>query len=110
MKTQKINADNIHDSASFHKSFKETLGFPNFYGNNMDAWNDCMTSLDSPEDGMSKITVDKGDILVLEIENAASFKKRCPEIYMDLIECTAFVNYRRMEKGLLPVLTLSFYS
>ncbi len=110
MKTVAINADDIRDSASFHNLFKEMLGFPEFYGNNMDAWNDGMTSLDSPDDGMSRITVDKGDILVLKIENAESLKNRCPGVYMDLIECSAFVNYRRMEKGLLPVLTLSFYA
>jgi len=35
--------DAITDWASFHDVFMHTLGFPDFYGRNMDAWIDCMT-------------------------------------------------------------------
>jgi hypothetical protein len=43
-----IPADRITDWESFHSVFKQALGFPDFYGRNMDAWNDCMTYLDDP--------------------------------------------------------------
>src|ERR1700733_14148302 len=89
-----IPADRITDWESFHSVFKQALGFPDFYGRNMDAWNDCMTYLDDPPSGMTNVFVAKGDLLTLRIDNAADFQKRSPEQYSALIECSAFVNYR----------------
>lgn len=54
----------------------------------MDAWNDCMTSLDAPDDGMSSGHVAPGDILGLRISGACDLKERCPEIYDALVECS----------------------
>jgi hypothetical protein len=73
----KIPAEKIHDWASFHDVFKSTLAFPSFYGSNMNAWIDCMTSIDSADDGLSKITVAPGSILILHIEEAFRFRDRC---------------------------------
>jgi len=101
-----IPTDRITDWDSFHSVFKEVLGFPDFYGRNMNAWIDCMTYLDEPPSGMTNVSVAKGDLLTLRIDNAADFQKRCPELYAALIESTAFVNYRRIEVGEEPVLTL----
>ena len=35
---------------------------------------------------------------------------RCPGIYDALIECSAFVNWRKIDIGNEPVLLLAFYS
>jgi hypothetical protein len=51
----RIDGSQLTDWESFHKVFAGVLGFPAFYGNNMDAWIDCMTSLDTPDDGMTTI-------------------------------------------------------
>jgi RNAse (barnase) inhibitor barstar len=51
----RIDTTKIRDWASFHEVFSEAFGFPDFYGRNMDAWIDCMTSLDDPAAGMSRI-------------------------------------------------------
>lgn len=75
----------------------------------MDAWNDCMTSLDAPEDGMTAIHAPPGGVVVLELVHREEFATRCPELYADLVECAAFVNWRRMERELGPVLCLSFF-
>jgi Barstar (barnase inhibitor) len=104
-----IDGNKITDWESFHDWFSNTLGFPGFYGRNMDAWNDCMTSLDNPDDGLSSVHVTPGDVLVLCIAEAQSLKQRCPEIFDSLVECSAFVNWRRIEKGDKAVLALSFY-
>jgi len=48
-----VPVEKITDWPSFHDVFQETLGFPKFYGRNMNAWIDCMTSIDTPEDGLS---------------------------------------------------------
>ena len=103
-----IDCDRIVDSTSFHDVFAETFGFPWYYGRNMDAWIDCMTSLDDPEDELTAIHAPAGGVVVLELIHRKEFASRCPELYADLVECTAFVNWRRMEIGLGPVLCLSF--
>jgi len=106
MRTVTIPVDKIADWPSFHYIFQGELGFPDFYGRNMNAWIDCMTSVDAPLDGLSTVTVEPGEILVLRIDGPFEFRRRCPEQYDALIECTAFVNYRRVEVGEPPVLAL----
>jgi len=108
MPTIKIPTRQIVDWASFHETFSRIMGFPSFYGKNMDAWIDCMTSLDSPKDGMTKIHCIPPDVVVLHLEDVKNFKSRCPEIYDALIECSAFVNYRKLESKEPAVLALAF--
>lgn len=103
-----IVARHIVDWPSFHAEFDRLLSFPDFYGKNMDAWIDCMTSLDRPEDGLTGIHVGKGQVLKIEIDDVDDLKKRCPEQYAALIECSAFVNWRRNEAGESSVIALSF--
>ena len=104
-----IDLDEIHDWPSFQAVFKRVMGFPDFYGTNMNAWIDCMTRVDAPEDGMSNVHAPRDGVLVLTLISVADFKKRCPEIFDTLVGCAAFVNYRRLEKGDPPVLSLSYH-
>ncbi len=103
-----IDGSRIIDWNSFHDVFAEAFGFPEFYGRNMDAWVDCLTYLDEPEDKMTKVHVGSGHVIVIQIQHAMEFKQRCPEQYAALIECAAFVNWRRIEMGEEPVTALSF--
>lgn len=107
-KNIQIDGNRITDWISFHDYFSEVMGFPQFYGRNMNAWIDCMTSLDAPDDGLSLMHVAQGDVLVLCVSNAGSLKQRCQQIYDALVECSAVVNYRRIETGDQAVLALSF--
>lgn len=84
------------------------MGFPDFYGENMNAWIDCMSYLDE-DDGMTNITIEKGSVLTLQLENVKDFSIHRKEIYDTLIESSAFVNYRRTSIGELPVIALSFH-
>jgi len=103
----RIASDQIKDWESFHSVFQTAFGFPDFYGRNMDAWIDCMTYVDDSSCGMTNISVGQGELVALRIDDdAPDFEQRCPEQYRALIECTAFVNYRRVEVGQSPVLTL----
>jgi len=43
-----IPTHRITDWDSFHDVFAEILGLPGFYGRNMNAWIDCLTSADEP--------------------------------------------------------------
>ena len=106
----KVDCSRIHDWASFHDEFARVFGFPGFYGRNMNAWIDCMTSLDAPNDGLSEIHCEPGHVVTLQLDGAAEFKVRCPEQYSALLECSAFVNFRRLETGQAAVLALSFYA
>lgn len=106
MPTVKIDGSRLSDWAAFHDVFAEALGFPDFYGRNMDAWIDCMTSLDAPEDGLTSVHGSGTDPVVLHIQNASSVP---PELFEALSECAAFVNWRRIEVGEPAILALSFW-
>lgn len=104
-----IPAERIKDWNTFHDVFAKTLGFPHYYGRNMNAWIDCVTYADEPGTGMMRVTVGAGDVLTLHIDKADSFARRCPEQYNALIECAAFVNWRRIENGERPIISLAFH-
>jgi RNAse (barnase) inhibitor barstar len=110
MPTVKIPTRRIIDWASFHDVFSEVMGFPSFYGRNMNAWIDCMTSLDCPADSLSKIHCIPPDTVVLHLEEVEDFRSRCPKMYEAIIESSAFVNYRKLEVGEPAVLALSFWT
>jgi RNAse (barnase) inhibitor barstar len=105
MKIVKIDCSLISDWRSFHLVFKNTFGFPEYYGENMDAWIDCMTYLD---ENFPEAQIEKGTTLTLQLNKIQSFRQRCPEIYEAIVECTAFVNYRRIEIGENPTLLLAY--
>ena len=105
----RINTALITDWDLFHEVFSKAFGFPDFYGRNMDAWIDCMSSLDDPDAGMTTVHAPPGGVVVLSLEGMTEFAGRCPEIYNALIECAAFVNFRNLQVGGQAVLALSFY-
>lgn len=102
-----IDGAAVTDAVSFHNSFATAFGFPTFYGRNLDAWIDCMSCLDEPESGMSLITVAPSEILVIQVRNADIMKKLCPELWLAFLECVAFANWRRVEQGAPPLLSVS---
>jgi hypothetical protein len=105
----KIDGSAIRDWETFHDVFAAALGFPGFYGRNLDAWIDCLTNADDGEAGLVAHPVPEGSVLTLQIENVDTLATRCPEQYNALVECAAFVNWRRLERGEGPVLALSFF-
>lgn len=69
-----------------------------------------MTSLDAFEDGLSNVHCEPGRILTVELDGVKEFKLRCPDQYSAIVECSAFVNWRRIECGEQAVIALSFYA
>ena len=102
-----IDCDVITEWDSFHSVFADAFGFPDFYGRNMDAWIDCMTSLDAPEDGLTTIHAPEGGCVVLTPLNLRSLAMRLPDIHAAIVECSAFVNYRLIDISEPQVLVLS---
>ena len=65
----RIDGSRISDWESFHDVLSEVMGFPEFYGRNMNAWIDCMTSLDEPLDGLTSIHATGAATLTIHISN-----------------------------------------
>ena len=78
----------------------ETFGFPDFYGQNTNAWIDCLTYV-REGDGMSRLVLGEGEHLFVTLPDDEVFAGRVPEIAEVLLSCTAFVNQRSMASGLL---------
>lgn len=102
----RIDGRQLRDWDSFHETFADTFGFPSYYGRNLDAWIDCMTYLEDPSAGMTKIHGTENDPVVLQIDQIDSVPD---EIYRPLVECAAFVNYRRIEQGQRAIIALSYF-
>ncbi|NNE00267.1 MAG: barnase inhibitor [Pirellulaceae bacterium] len=90
----KIETDVIANWDSFHDFFVRSFNFPDYYGRNMNAWIDCISDHTAP--------------FVLQLDNAASFRARCPEQYAAIVECSSFVNWRNVESGFEPLIYLAF--
>ena len=104
-----LDTSRITDWDTFHTVFAEVFGFPDFYGRNMDAWIDCMTYLDDPDAGMTRVHAPPGGVVALQLDNVDAFAQCYPELYDAIIECAAFVNWSRIKIGEMPVLALSFW-
>ena len=95
---------------SVHDAFAETFGLPDSYGHNMHAWIDCMSSPESPDDGMTSVHCEDGDFIVLGLSDAKDFKSRCHEQFEVVAECAAFANDRNLDVGGNPFLMMSSYA
>lgn len=100
-----FDSKKVIDWPSFHSYSAEVFGFPNFYGKNMDAWIDCMSSIDY-DDGLNKFKMAEDELLEIEILETKEFKERLPEIFEAMIECVAFCNWRNQKAGLKRPLSL----
>jgi RNAse (barnase) inhibitor barstar len=100
----RVNAGRIKDWESFHRVFREVMGFPGSYGDDMDAWIDCMSN----PGVLTRVPVESGDVLVIEVARSVGFRGRCPEQFAELVEGAAFVNLRCIEEGQSPPLALVF--
>jgi hypothetical protein len=91
-----IDLARIDDWNSFHELFAEVLGFPEFYGRNMNAWIDCMSDISSDAVvGMTRLQVPESEDLVLALSGSGDFADRCPQQYLALLRSTAAVNLRK---------------
>ncbi len=95
MRKIRIKTDQIKNWKTFHTYFADQFNFPEYYGQNMNAWIDCME--DFAIDGLT----------VLEFGDCRSFKERIPEIHKAILESSAFINYRSTESGKKPMLIIS---
>jgi hypothetical protein len=58
---------------------------------------------------LTTVSVAPGGVLTLQLQAVDRFTERCPEQYDTLVTCSAFVNWRQIERGERPILAPSFY-
>jgi RNAse (barnase) inhibitor barstar len=51
-KVIEIDCSDWTNSNSIHRSLSKRLSFPDYYGNNLDALNDCLSEVDIPGEGL----------------------------------------------------------
>jgi hypothetical protein len=104
----RIDARRLTDAAGLHAALAEAFGFPAEYGKNLDALADCLTHLDNPSAGMSRVQVFPGQVALLVLDHAAALPKQQAAQVKALVDVVAFVNWRRLEKGQPPVLAVAY--
>jgi len=94
----------IADWESLHDVFADALGFPEYYGRNSSAWIDCMTW---PNEECSSVSLDGDETFTVHLKSAQTLKERAPQLLTDILEMSAFVNFRRIEIGEPPIMIIS---
>ncbi|HJV81244.1 barstar family protein [Noviherbaspirillum sp.] len=100
-----LDGRKITDWRAFHAQCKTAFGFPDFYGQNMDAWIDCLSGL-RDDDGMSSIRLGPDEVLEISVLHSNSLRQAAPAILAALEDCVAEVNQRYAEQGEKPALAL----
>jgi hypothetical protein len=101
----RIDGNQITDEQSFHTVFAAAMGFPDFYGANLNAWVDCMSDLRS-ESRMTRFRLIGNQILHIELRNSEEFALRLPTLFAGFIGSAAAVNQRAVARDEDPVLAL----
>ena len=107
MASIRLDGTKIGDWPAFHAECKREFGFPDFYGNNMDAWVDCLSYL-RDDDGMCKFRLDLDEVLRIEVIHASALHAKNPEIIEELQFCVEAINNRYADYGEKPALELVF--
>ena len=105
MATAELNGAAIKDFNSFHVECVAAFGFPESYGNTMDAWIDCLSYV-RDEDGMTRFHLKPNEVLEIVIKDAAAMKAAAPDILEELTYCVAGLNERYEDYGEKPALQL----
>jgi len=100
-----IDFSKIKTIDDFHDEMKELFGFPDFYGRNVHALIDCLSSLRFPDDGMTTINIGMDDVVVIEAINLSSLDGI---IIKNLIFAIEAVNQRSILKGRRAQLLIEF--
>lgn len=95
----------LTDWDAFHAVSKAAFGFPDFYGNNMNAWVDCLSYL-RDDDAMSSFRLQPDEMLSIELLHADCLRQQAPQILEELEFCIAALNERYADYGEKPALEL----
>jgi hypothetical protein len=105
MASAELNGASIVGWDTFHSECKQAFGFPDSYGNTMDAWVDCLSYL-RDEDGMSKFRLKPNEVLEIVVKDAAAMREHAPDLLEEMTFCIAGINERYEDYGEKPALAL----
>ena len=105
MPTVELDGHEITSWEAFHLASRREFGFPDFYGDNMDAWIDCLSGM-RDDDGMSRFTLASDQTLEICVRHAEGMQRRAPHVLQGLQEAVQEVNLRSQEAGQPPLLRL----
>ena len=105
MATVILNGKDISDEASFHAQCVQAFGFPEFYGNSMDACVDCLSYLRDDEN-MTQFRLKPNEVLEIVVQDAESMKAQVPDLLEEMTFCIAGINERYDDYGEKPALKL----
>lgn len=106
-----IDARKLTDAAGLHATLSEAFGFPATYGKNLDSLVDCLSDLDNPATGMTKVHLFPGQTALLAIGRLDETGKNAAKVraqVQSLNDVVAFVNFRRLEKKQPPLLAVAY--
>lgn len=106
MATVTLDGAAIADWNSFHAQAKAVFGFPDFYGNNMDAFVDCLSYL-RDDDGMSTVRLGSDEVLQIDILHADTWRAAQPDMLEEVLYCMAGINDRYQDYGEKPALKVT---
>jgi hypothetical protein len=104
----RIDARRLTDPAGLHAAVAEALGFAPGYGRNLDALVDCLTHLDDPAAGLSRVQVLPGQVLLVVVEHTRTAGAAAAAQLRALADAAAFVNWRRWEAKQPPVIAVAY--
>lgn len=99
-----LDGKKITGREAFHDACQAAFGFPDFYGRNMDAWIDCMSTL-REDDGLTKFRLGPDEVLEIRLLHSDTLRRKA-EIFRALTECVSLVNEGYEEAGEKPALSL----
>lgn len=100
-----LDGRQLTGAAEFHRESRRAFGFPDFYGNNMSAWIDCLSGL-RDDDGMSSVVLGPDEKLTITIDHAQAMRDHAPALLQLVEQCVADVNQRYVENSEAPALAL----
>ncbi|MFQ1700248.1 barstar family protein [Loktanella agnita] len=106
-KTIDVDFAKIASREDFHDLFSQVFGFPDFYGRNMHAWIDCMRSLRSPKDGLSKFALGEEEVLLLRMHGFSKFSQLENDFALNILYCIGVVNNFSVDSGTPPLISYS---
>lgn len=78
-----------HSESDFHNDVATRLAFPDYYGHNLNAFNDCITDLDVPDGGGRAIVVRRFDL----------FAQKEPRVAQDILDIMASASWHSILFG-----------
>lgn len=100
-----LDGEKIHTWDDFHHESKHQFGFPSYYGNNLDAWVDCLSYL-RDSDNMTKFKLKPYEKISIEINHSAALKKHIPELIDEISYCVTMLNEHYEDYEEAPALEL----